>query len=71
MSLERRLSALESRSLSDPFAHLDDEELDTFCDVLREFLDGGAGEALNRWDALNENLRAKFARTIQLAEILH
>lgn len=66
-ALERRLEALEARNGSiDPFAHLDDEELERFCEIVTEFYRGDADTAQAEWNSLSDALRRKFTRTIEL-----
>lgn len=70
VGLERRLEALEKRSGSvDPFAHLDDDELEQFCEIVSEFYRGDADMAQAEWESLPDALREKFARTIELDRV--
>lgn len=65
----RRIEALEKYDRADDlFARLSDDELDTFCDLLREKTEGDAAKAHAEWDALPDDLRAKFARCIDQYE---
>lgn len=56
-------------SALNPFAHLDDGELDLFCDLLSACEAGDTEGALIEWAALPDALREKFARTIELDRI--
>lgn len=63
--LSRRIEALEKRGRADDlFAHLSDDELDAFCDLLREKADGDPDKAQAEWEALPHELRAKFSHCI-------
>lgn len=65
----RRIEALEKRgSVDDIFARLSDDELDAFCDLLREKADGDPDKAQAEWEALPDDLRAKFVRCINQHE---
>lgn len=56
-------------SALNPFAHLDDSELDLFCDLLSACDAGDTDGALAEWQALPTALQEKFARTIELDRI--
>lgn len=56
-------------SAANPFAHLDDGELDLFCDLLTACDAGDTESALLEWETLPDALREKFARAIALDRI--
>lgn len=56
-------------SALNPFAHLDDGELDQLCDLLGACSAGDTAGALIEWESLPDALREKFARTIELDRI--
>lgn len=74
-NLARRVEALEGQThgLWDPFALLNDDELDTFVTILGEYHDGDREAALVLWDQCSDAERAKFLRVVQLhtSEGLH
>lgn len=77
-NLPSRVAALEARQNNrrqapDPFAHLNDDELETFVTILDENHNGDRVAAVGMWDACSEELQVKFARVIRLhrSEGLH